>query len=194
MGGTFNPIHYGHIFVANYVMDYMNLDRIVFIPSGNPPHKNNEEVIDKNHRKKMVELAIKDNFKFYIDSIELEKEGYSYSYDTITYLKNNNPYDKFFYIIGQDAFLLIEQWYKYKKIIDITHFLVVTRGMKLKAQMQDIQKKHNINMTFIDTPIIEISSTQIRKRVKAKKTIKYFVNEDVEKYILQNSLYTHILN
>lgn len=194
MGGTFNPIHYGHIFVANYVMDYMNLDRIVFIPSGNPPHKNNEEVIDKNHRKKMVELAIKDNFKFYIDSIELEKEGYSYSYDTITYLKNNNPYDKFFYIIGQDAFLLIEQWYKYKKIIDITHFLVVTRGMKLKAQMQDIQKKHNINMTFIDTPIIEISSTQIRKRVKEKKTIKYFVNEDVEKYILQNSLYTHILN
>lgn len=194
MGGTFNPIHYGHIFVANYVMDYMNLDRIVFIPSGNPPHKNNEEVIDKNHRKKMVELAIKDNFKFYIDSIELEKEGYSYSYDTITYLKNNNPYDKFFYIIGQDAFLLIEQWYKYKKIINITHFLVVTRGMKLKARMQDIQKKHNINMTFIDTPIIEISSTQIRKRVKEKKTIKYFVNEDVEKYILQNSLYTHILN
>lgn len=192
LGGTFNPIHYGHTFIANYVLDYMELDEIMFIPSGNPPHKDKQIVIDKIHRKNMVELAIKNNNKFSMNSIEIDKEGYSYSYDTLTALIEKNPNSNFYYIIGQDAFIFMDKWYRYKELFEIANFVIVTRGEEIKNKIEDMYKEQNAKMIFVNSPMIDISSTQIRQRLKYNKSIKYFVNEDVEEYILKNKLYNYI--
>lgn len=192
LGGTFNPIHYGHTFIANYVLDYMELDEIMFIPSGNPPHKDKQIVIDKIHRKNMVELAIKNNNKFSMNSIEIDKEGYSYSYDTLTALIEKNPNSNFYYIIGQDAFIFMDKWYRYKELFEIANFVIVTRGEEIKNKIEDMYKEQNAKMIFVNSPVIDISSTQIRQRLKYNKSIKYFVNEDVEEYILKNKLYNYI--
>lgn len=192
LGGTFNPIHYGHTFIANYVLDYMELDEIMFIPSGNPPHKDKQIVIDKIHRKNMVELAIKNNNKFSMNSIEIDKEGYSYSYDTLTALIEKNPNSNFYYIIGQDAFIFMDKWYRYKELFEIANFIIVTRGEEIKNKIEDMYKEQNAKMIFVNSPMIDISSTQIRQRLKYNKSIKYFVNEDVEEYILKNKLYNYI--
>ena len=187
LGGTFNPIHFGHTFIANYVMDYMKFDKIMFIPSGIPPHK--DYVIDKNHRKAMVELAIKSNYDFLINFYEMEKEDYSYSYETVSYLLKEYKNDKFYYIIGQEAFMLFDKWYKFEELSKLITFIVVTRGEKIKSELQKKFIKYDVDMCFLDTPNIEISSTDIRNRVKENRSIKYFVDEKVENYIIKNNLY-----
>ena len=157
LGGTFSPIHYGHTFIANYILDFMDFDKILFIPSGKPPHKNN--VIKKEHRLRMVELAIKDNPKFELDDFEIQKNDYSYTYDTLNYLMSKNKNDKFYFIID------------------------------MLLSMYDSSKLH-----FINTPIINISSTDIRNRVSQNKSIKYYVNGDVEQYIISNKIYKENAN
>lgn len=185
-GGTFNPIHFGHIFIAEYMADYMNLDKVIFIPSGIPPHK--ENFVDKSHRAKMVELSIEGNDKFEMSDYEISKVGKSYTFDTVTYFMENNQECEFYYIIGQDAILLLDKWYKYKALMKIVKFLVVTRGQDVKSQIEE-KYGNSEHITFIDTPSIEISSTQIRRRVKENRSVKYFVKDEVNKYIEDNSLY-----
>lgn len=185
LGGTFNPIHYGHLFIAQYILDFMDLDKILFIPSGNPPHKNG--VIDKNHRLNMTVLAISDNERFEIDEFEVQKENYSYAYDTLNYLNEKYYNDKLYYIIGQDAMIDFDKWHRYQEVGTMVDFIVVTRGGILTQKLKDLYA--DVNMIFIDTPVIEISSTDIRNRILNKKSIRYFLSEKVEKYICKNNLY-----
>ena len=190
LGGTFSPIHYGHTFIANYILDFMDFDKILFIPSGKPPNKNN--VIKKEHRLRMVELAIKDNPKFELDDFEIQKNDYSYTYDTLNYLMSKNKNDKFYFIIGQEAMLQMKTWYRCEDVLKLTDFIVVTRGTQIKdmlLSMYDSSKLH-----FINTPIINISSTDIRNRVSQNKSIKYYVNGDVEQYIISNKIYKENAN
>lgn len=184
-GGTFNPVHYGHVFVANYLLELMELDKVVFVPSGLPPHKKN--CIDKNHRSNMVSLAISGNENFSMSDYEIKKEGLSYTFDTMKHFNSKLPNDELYYIIGQDAFLLFDQWYRKDELIDLVHFIVMTRGKNMKDEIT--QRYGTKNISFADTPNIEISSTDIRHRVQSGRSIKYFVSERVEEYIRQNNLY-----
>ena len=142
LGGTFNPIHYGHLFIAQYILDFMNLDKILFIPSGNPPHKNG--VIDKIHRLNMSILAISDNERFEIDEFEVQKENYSYAYDTLNYLKEKYVEDKLYYIIGQDAMIDFDKWHRYQEVGTMVDFIVVTRGEIFTQKLKELYT--NVNM------------------------------------------------
>lgn len=185
LGGTFNPIHYGHLFIAQYILDFMNLDKILFIPSGNPPHKYG--VIDKNHRLNMTMLAVRDNEKFEIEDFEIQKDNYSYAFDTLNYLNKKYRGDKIYYIIGQDAMIDFDKWHRYEEVGTLVDFIVVTRGKVLTQKLKALYSK--VNMIFVDTPVIDISSTDIRNRILNKKSVKYFLSENVEKYVHENNLY-----
>ncbi len=194
IGGTFDPIHYGHLFIAETALDKLNLDKIIFIPAGIPPHKNQSLITDSFKRVDMVKLATKKNSNFEVSTIEVNKQKTSYTIDTIKELKKyyNNKVDIFF-ITGDDAFINIETWKKYDELLNSTNFIVMTRSINnsklLNEKIELYKTKYNANVTKVEIPILEISSTDVRERIKKNNSIKYLLPEEVEKYILENKLY-----
>lgn len=187
--GTFNPIHTGHLIIAEHVREELKADKVIFIPSYKPPHREND-VAPAIHRLNMVKLAINNNKYFELSDIEFKSEEKSYTYNTILNLKKNNPdySQKYKFIIGTDAFNLVNSWYKAEELKSLLEFIVIERP-------NNSQKIETVNVkefpyTIIKAPYIEISSTTIRKRLKAKKSIKYLVTNEVEDYILKNELYS----
>ncbi|MFH1612826.1 MAG: nicotinate-nucleotide adenylyltransferase [bacterium] len=185
LGGTFNPIHNGHLIIAKEIQEIFSLEKILFIPSANPPHKK-IEIIDKSHRFNMVKLAISSNPNFSISDIEMKKSGKSYSIETIQKLKKKYPVIDFYFIIGIDAFLEIFKWKKALKLISICNFIVINRqGYKL----EDISEKVKKQVIIQEISNIDISSSKIRTLIKNKKSIKYLVPEKVEQYIEIKGIY-----
>lgn len=193
MGGTFNPIHLGHLVLSEYIRVEMDLDKVVFIPTGRPPHKDDKNIIDGFHRKKMVELSIKDNPYFVLSDIELKKSGISYTIDTINELKDIYKEDTLYMIIGADSLLNFESWKDPSELLKKVNLIVADRLLRKDKDIIDeirtLNSKYNIDISYLDSPIIEISSTEVRDRIKEGKSIRYLVREDVNRYILENSLY-----
>ncbi len=178
--GTFNPIHTGHLIIAEHIREYMDCSKILFIPSYNPPHKNNL-LVEAEHRLNMVKLATYDNPYFEVCDIEFQMKGISYTINTIRKLYEENPdiNDKINFIIGADAYLEIDSWYQSDELKKILNFVVLARPNSPK-----------INDIVIKTPVIDISSSNIRLRVKNDKSIRYLVSERVREYIYEQKLYT----
>lgn len=193
MGGTFNPIHLGHLVLSEYIREGLGLDKIIFIPTGNPPHKDKDEVIRSFDRKNMVELSIRDNPYFSISTIELDRKDKSYTIDTITGLKENYRDDNLIMIIGSDSLFSIETWKSCPNLLKEISFVVADRVLRenksLIQEIKRLNKKYKSDIKYFDTPLIEISSTEIRDRLKRGESIKYLVKEDVNKYIYENNLY-----
>lgn len=193
MGGTFNPIHNGHLILSEYVKEEEKLDKIIFIPAGEPPHKTDKNILSSNHRKKMVDLAIKNNNDFISSNIEIKNKGLSYTIDTLNILEGIYENSQLNMILGADSLINLKTWKNYQEIIDKVKILVVGRFGKDEEKLNQIIKDLNIEsngcIKKIDTPLVEISSTRIRQRVRNRKSIKYLVPEDVENYIIDNSLY-----
>ncbi|OLS03339.1 nicotinate-nucleotide adenylyltransferase [Tissierella creatinophila] len=193
MGGTFNPIHLGHLILSEYIREGLNLDKIIFIPTGQPPHKDNSKVIDALHRKAMTELSIKDNPYFFLSNIELERKYKSYTIDTIKELKEQYKDDTLIMIIGTDSLMSIESWKDSSELLKQIDFIVADRISREKEdtikEIKRLNLKHSIEIKYLDIPLLEISSTEIRDRVRKNKSIKYLVKENVYKYILENNLY-----
>lgn len=193
MGGTFNPIHLGHLVLSEYIRDEMGLDRIIFIPTGNPPHKNSSEIAEGFHRKAMVDLSIRDNPYFTLSDIELKRTGRSYTIDTIYELKKLYKDDSLSMIIGADSLIHIESWKDSADLLKEIDFVVADRVLREQEdvieEIKRLNLKYDINIRYFNTPLIEISSTGIRNRITSGKSIKYLVKEEVYKYILENSLY-----
>lgn len=190
-GGTFNPIHFGHLIIANEVLQNLKLDKIIFIPTGLPPHKNTE-VLQGIHRYEMVKLAIEDNPYFEVSDIEIKRLNYSYTYDTLTELQNKYYVNKFCFIIGYDAFLEIDSWKNVREVFKMARFIVVNRNVESREILRLIGEKCNKfdgEAIYLRVPNIEISSTEIRKRIKEGKSIKYMVPDKVIDYIQKNNLY-----
>jgi nicotinate-nucleotide adenylyltransferase len=197
MGGTFNPIHIGHLIAAQEVLIKMNMDKIIFIPTGNPPHKNKREVISAIDRYEMVKLAIKSNDGFEISDIETKRAGQTYSYDTLTELHNMYYETQFYFIIGFDTLKEMDTWKRVSDVCSMTKFIVVNRGNTYKEIEEEIlinEKKYECNFSLVEIPDIKISSTDIRDRVKNNKSIKYLVTSEVERYIKQKGLYLSEFN
>ncbi|MEK6646058.1 MAG: nicotinate-nucleotide adenylyltransferase [Candidatus Firestonebacteria bacterium] len=191
-GGTFNPIHLGHLIVADDVLCKFKLDKIIFIPSYLPPHKVIKDTNAK-HRYKMVKLAISKNPNFKISPVELNRKGKSYSIDTVKYIQKlykNKAH--IFFILGVDAMQEIHTWKNFNELVDICHFIVVSRPgydtlhlkKKIAKYLDSTEKVHFMKVTHTN-----ISSTEIRVRIKTGKNIKCLVHSDVEKYIYQHKLY-----
>lgn len=189
--GTFNPIHTAHLVIAEFVRAELNLEKILFIPSYNPPQKNINHT-DYLHRYNMVAFALKDNAFFDVSDIEEKLSGISYSYNTISELYSQNPdiNGKINFIIGADAFNNFRTWYEYEKLAKILNFIVVDRpkNLEIKDIIENINID-NISYKFVNSPKIDISSSLVRKRIHENKSIKYIVPEIVEKYIIENKLY-----
>lgn len=193
-GGTLNPVHHGHLIVAEVVREKFQLDRVLFIPAGMPPHKTDGEVIAAFHRYNMVECAVETNPYFEASQIEIVRSGYSYTVDTLTAL--TGMYDKgaeFYFIIGADVVPEIITWKSFTKVFELCSFIAVLRpGHQREIFMEhidDMKRLYNARIFTADAPLVDISSTNIRERVSAGASIKYLVPLCVEDYILKNGLY-----
>ena len=192
LGGTFDPIHKGHLIIGEFARISAKLDKVIFIPSGTHPFKDNEVITDPKIRCKMVELAIKSNPYFEVSTIEIERTGINYTIDTIRYLKQEYKEAEIYFIIGSDILFEIEKWYKFEKLIKLCQFILFYRTdkeEKISEIINKLKSRYNINIKKVNSPLLPISSTEIRQRVKQGKSIKYLVEENVEKYILENNIY-----
>ena len=189
MGGTFNPIHQGHLVAAEFIRDEFKLDEVLFVPSGKPPHKDDNQIVSPEHRWMMVVLATASNEYFSVSSIETERVGESYTRDTILELKQKyKKKTECYFITGADAIAEISTWHKTEDLPKLTKFIAASRpGYKL--DMNNIDLRFRKCTYLMEIPALTISSTEIRKRIKRGQTIKYLVPEVVEKYIYKNNLY-----
>jgi len=206
LGGTFNPIHYGHLRIAEEVRERFNLTKVLFIPSGIPPFKFSKELIPAHHRAEMVRLAIKSNPFFEISYIEIEREGISYTVDTLEILKHQYSDSTLYFIAGADAVADLPKWNRPHRVLELAEFIVVTRpgaplsGLKnlliygipeeglMRFINEEIEEFHHRPFYFEKVSAISISGTLIRSFMKAKKSIKYLLPEEVEYYIIKNRI------
>ncbi|MCX7885589.1 MAG: nicotinate-nucleotide adenylyltransferase [Caloramator sp.] len=191
-GGTFNPIHIGHLIAAEEVLNLFALDKIIFIPVGNPPHKQNKNIASAYDRYEMIKLAIDGNCKFEVSDIEIKREGYTYTYDTLMELKSIYSKDKLYFIIGYDAFKDSDTWKMADKVYEMVSFIVVNRGGFNKKIYQEIElkrRKYNAIVEYVKIPDIEISSTDIRLRISKGLNFRYMIPEAVFNYIMEKDLY-----
>ncbi len=191
LGGTFNPVHNAHIKMANEALLKFNLDRIMFLPNCIPPHKELEGSATNKHRIEMLKIALGNNDKFFISDYELKKGGKSYSYDTIShFIKDGNEY---VFIIGADSFYQVLSWKNAEKLIKLCRFLVVGRkynDKNLKTEIDLFNKKYKTDFVYLEMELMDISSTDIRDRIKSGSSVDGMIDKKVEEYIIKNSLYT----
>jgi nicotinate-nucleotide adenylyltransferase len=197
MGGTFNPIHHGHLVTAGEALSQFCLDKVIFVPSGDPPHKNSREEKIAEHRYLMTVIATSSNKNFFVSRIEIDRKGKSYTVDTMRELKKLYGEDTdLFFITGADAILEILSWKKTEEIMELCSFIAATRPGYNISKIQDLKERlfkktsGSIEKMFImEIPALAISSTDIRKRVKENRPIDYLVPEGVSNYILKHGLY-----
>lgn len=191
MGGTFDPIHIGHLVIAQEAWYKLHLDKVVFVPAGMPPHKPNEPVIDPEHRFNMTGLAIDGNPAFEISRMEIERSGPSYTVDTLKHLKQVYGEDcEIYFIIGADSLLDIMGWHKPQRIAEMCTLVAAARpGYDTSAAELELPKEIMDKVILLEVPEVGISSTEIRSRVPSGIPIRYLVPCEVEKYIVENSLY-----
>lgn len=199
MGGTFNPIHIGHLMLAEWALDAVKLDEVWIVPAGMPYMKAGQHVLPGEERLRMTQLAIKDNDRFKCLDIEVRREGYTYSYETLEELRRREPESDFFFIVGADCLFTIETWKNPERIFDNCTLVAAVRGENTLPEME--QKKRELERMFCEkegrsTPIIllpflkmSISSTQIRERICRKESVRYLVPDDVLAYINEKGLY-----
>lgn len=189
MGGTFNPPHIAHLICAEEVYNQLGFDKALFIPSARPPHKNNGELVDAQDRYMMTILATKGNPHFEVSRIELDRPGRSYTIETVKELKQ--IYGKeadIHWIVGTDAIIDMPLWYHIDELLEICNFIAINRPRydQNKANEKILQKVHFTRVSNID-----ISSSEIRRRIRDGMSIKYLVPLEVEEYIYKNGLYRH---
>lgn len=192
LGGTFDPVHIGHLITAECVLEELSLDGVLFIPANVPPHKTERKIISSYHRLRMVCFATANNPRFKVSDIELNREGPSYSVDTINELKKIYIGATFFFITGADAINDLPTWHEATELLKNCHFVAATRaGVKLEkdALIEHFGELARTNIHEVNTRRIEISSTDIRQRVKEGKNIMYMVTDTVAKYIEKEGLY-----
>jgi nicotinate-nucleotide adenylyltransferase len=187
LGGTFNPIHNGHLINAEIIREKFELDKILFIPAKYPVHKDLEGNVTSEDRFKMIRLAVKDNKGFDISRIEIDRDGRSYTIITLKQLLDYYRKDKLYLILGSDSFNEIGIWKDSNEILRAVPLIVMKRPgyEKLNKKIINIAKEVN----FIDNPLIGISSSMIRESIKNNKSIKYMVPLKVEQYIIKKGLY-----
>lgn len=190
MGGTFDPIHYGHLVTAEAARCGFNLDQVTFVPSGRPPHKKERIITLKEHRYQMTKLAIDTNPFFHISRLELDRPGYSYAIDTVSqFLDQYGPEIELYFITGADAIMEIITWKNVEKLMKHCKFIAATRPGFHLDDVHYLPDEFMEKIIFMEVPALAISSTDIRQRVADHRPIKYLLPESVESYIFQNDLY-----
>jgi len=190
MGGAFDPIHFGHLFIAAAAKEKFGLDKILFMPSGRPPHKQRRGAATGEDRFAMTAMAIASNPDFEISRMEIDRKGYSYSVDTVSSLLEKYGADtQIYFITGADAILEVDTWYQAERLLSMCRFIAAARpGFNMEG-LERLPEKWRERISQMETPVLEISSTGIRSRVEQGHTIKYLLPEKVEEYIYSHGLY-----
>ena len=202
-GGTFNPIHLGHLRGAEEIREAFGLQEVIFIPAADPPHKMTEEIIEAHHRLEMVKRATRKNPQFFTSDAELKRPGKSYSIDTIRYFREKFK-DSLYFILGRDAFVEIETWKDFQSLFSFCNFIIMVRPGVIQASLLPaglapafrydqgvsgwIHGSGNI-IFFKEINFLDISSTKVRELVEKGASIKYLVPPEVEAYIEKHGLY-----
>jgi len=206
-GGTFNPIHLGHLRGVEEVRGAFGLEEVVFIPAAIPPHKAAGEVVEARHRLEMVKLAIRANPYFSISSVELDRPGKSYSIDTLRYFQERNQNASLFFILGGDAFVEIETWKDFQGLFSFSNFIVMELpgfgSPPLRAQLPEAfvtafrydqavkawVHASGRTLHFQEIGFLDISSTRVRELIERGRSVKYLIPNEVEAYVKQHGLY-----
>ncbi|MBU1075800.1 MAG: nicotinate-nucleotide adenylyltransferase [Spirochaetes bacterium] len=183
-GGSFNPVHNGHLIAAQYVLDEYKLDRIYFIPSYESTYK--PITTNSRHRKKIIQLAINNNSRFLLNTCELNNKEVSYTVNTLK--KIYNKCNRYYLIVGNEWLTKFNKWHNYEKIFSFTDVIFINRTEK-QTGLPGFLKKYKNKISFSTNPVVNISSTMIRKLIHEQKKIRYLVPEKVYAYINRNRLY-----
>ncbi len=195
-GGSFDPIHHGHLIVARNIAERLNLDQLLFLPSANPPHKQSQVLTDADHRSCMVELAIADEPRFEMNDRDLNQAGPTYTIDTIDSFKGQfGDHATLYWIIGGDSLAELHTWHRAADLVD--RCIIVTAARPgwaenmpaLPEETFSPEQIDRLRRNVLDTPLIEISATDIRRRAMAGLSIRYLVPDCVDDYIRKHRLY-----
>ncbi|MDR0691173.1 MAG: nicotinate-nucleotide adenylyltransferase [Streptococcaceae bacterium] len=181
LGGNFNPVHNGHLLIADQVAQILGLDKVKLMPEAVPPHQDMKHTISVEHRLNMIKLAIKDNPRLGIEMIELQLEGVNYTFDTMKKLKEMNPNVYYFFIIGGDMVEYLPRWHRINELMELVQFVGVGR--------LGYSEKSSFPVIWVDVPKIEVSSTYIRKFIGSGDVPKYLMPDEVYQYIQEKGLY-----
>ena len=187
MGGTFDPIHNAHIITARFAAEQYGIERMMFMTSGNPPHKSG--ITDKYIRSRMTELGVDGEFE--VNTYETDKTDYSYTLHTLRHFKETNPNDDIYFIIGEDSLRDIGKWHKPQEILKLCTLLVFPRTSlkSLNELIKQTETELDGEILPVDSPVMELSSTMIRRRIEDGKSVKHMIPDKVLEYIEENGLY-----
>ena len=181
LGGGFNPVHMGHLIISEQVSVQLDLDEFYLMPSFMSPHVDQKKTIDSNHRVEMLKLATQDNNRLSLELSEIVRKGKSYTYDTMKKLTEMNPETDYYFVIGGDMVEYLPKWHKIDELMEMVQFVGVNRpGFK---------KETSYPLIWVDVPLIDISSSMIRKKIETNCSVKYFLPDNVLEYIHKKGLY-----
>ncbi len=196
MGGTFNPVHFAHLILAESAYEELKLDKVYFMPSKKPPHKLNENIIGDEHRVQMIKLAIQNNPHFILSCLELDREGITYTADTLEELTRNYPQDEFYFIMGADSLFQIEEWFNIEQIFKLSVIVAAVRDHstyeEITGQMKHLTDTFHARIHLLNTPNMDISSKMLRQYIKDGRSIRYYVPDPVINYISSHGLYNEL--
>ena len=182
--GSFNPIHHGHVMLANYLVEFSDLDELWFVVTPQNPLKKKEDLLDDDERLKMVQLAIGDDPRIHVSDIEMHLPTPSYTINTLTALSEQHPDSEFVFVCGMDSLQNLKNWREYQKILDNYELLVFPREGYDGGELINYP-----SVTVLKTPILEISSTFIRQCVKEGRDVRHFMPEKAFEYMKENRFY-----
>lgn len=192
-GGTFNPVHKGHIMLAEYCMDSVGLDRIIMIPTAVPPHKISNNLASENDRLNMCKLACRGKENFSVSDIEIKRQGKSYTYETLTQLKEIYPDDHLYTIMGADMFLTLNRWENPEIIFEKSSIITIPRDEENKHELENfynkVLKAMGASSVILPNPVMSVSSTFIRENLDNFNLISDMLDKGVYDYIIKNNLY-----
>jgi nicotinate-nucleotide adenylyltransferase len=194
-GGSFDPVHYGHLLLAEFCREHCQLDQVLFMPAATSPHKSDQQPADARARIEMLRLAIGGHPSFEVSELEIDRGGVSYTVDTLTTLNEQSPDAKWFFLMGGDSLADLPNWRKPERICELATPVIVARHGSPKpdtavlAPFTSADRLAEVERCIVDMPLVEHSSSEIRRRVSGGLSIRYQVPRAVEKYIETSGLY-----
>lgn len=190
-GGTFDPIHHGHLIIADELRHKLALERVLFLPAGRPPHKTEQDITSDDHRLTMLEMAIARDPRFEISMIDIERSGLSYTADSMLEHQERYPDAEITFLMGQDSFRDLPYWHEPGRLAALVELGVALRPGVVVDTESILQRVPEIDgrVHFVDVPLIQIASSEIRRRVRVNEPIRYHVPNCVADYVIENGLY-----
>ncbi len=193
LGGTFDPFHFGHLSIAEAAIKEFDLSEVILLPAKVQPFKIGREMASEEDRVNMVRLIAEENKQLRVSTIEAYSQRISYTYKTLKLLQEEYPDDKFYFILGTDSFLTLEEWYKGEELLQEFAFIIGVRpGYKIsemEAMTKKLRERYNAEIKMLHNEIVEVSSTEIKNNIRSGKSIKSLVPLQIERYIDEHGLY-----